>query len=44
LDTANPQARADIVAALIGKVRVRDKAIVSATLADQRYAPLNRQF
>ncbi|MFO7533464.1 MAG: hypothetical protein R6W93_13465 [Candidatus Limnocylindrales bacterium] len=39
-DKAEPQERADIVAALFGKVRVRDKTIVSATLADQRYAPL----
>jgi hypothetical protein len=39
-DKADSQERADIVAALFGKVRVRDKAIVSATLADQRYAPL----
>ena len=39
-DKANSQERADIVAALFGKVRVRDKAIVSAMLADARYAPL----
>jgi hypothetical protein len=39
-DKANSQERADIVAALFGKVRVRDKAIVSATLADTQYAPL----
>ncbi len=37
---ATPQERADIVAAMFGKVRVRDSAIVSATLADPRYAPL----
>jgi uncharacterized protein (DUF1778 family) len=39
-DEAKSHERADIVAALFGKVRVRDKAIVSATLADQRHAPL----
>ena len=37
---ATPQERADIVGAMFGKVRVRDSAIVSATLADPQYAPL----
>ena len=39
-DKATPQERQDIVGALFGEVRVRDKSIVSATLADPRYAPL----
>jgi hypothetical protein len=39
-DKATPQERQDIVAALFGEVRVRDKSIVSATLADPAYAPL----
>ena len=39
-DKATPQERQDIVAALFGEVRVRDKAIVSATRADPAYAPL----
>ena len=33
-DKATPEARQDIVAALFGEVRVRDKTIVSATLSD----------
>jgi hypothetical protein len=37
---ATPQERADIVGAMFGKVMVRDRAIVSATLADPQYAPL----
>ena len=37
---ATPQERQDIVGALFGEVRVRDKSIVSATLADPAYAPL----
>ena len=39
-DKATPQERQDIVGALFGEVRVRDKSIVSATLADPAYAPL----
>ena len=39
-DKATPEERKDIVASLFGEVRVRDKSIVSATLADQQYAPL----
>jgi hypothetical protein len=37
---ATPDERKDIMASLFGEVRVRDKTIVSATLADQQYAPL----
>jgi hypothetical protein len=37
---ASPEERKEIVAALFGEVRVRDKTIVSATLADPTYAPL----
>jgi hypothetical protein len=37
---ATSQERKEIVGALFGEVRVRDKSIVSATLADQQYAPL----
>ena len=37
---ATPEERKDIVGALFGEVRVRDKTIVSATLADPAYAPL----
>ncbi len=39
-DKATPEERKEIVAALFGDVRVRDKNIVSATLADPAYAPL----
>ncbi len=39
-DKATPQERHDIVGALFGEVRVRDKSVVSATLADPAYAPL----
>ncbi len=39
-DKATPEERQDIVGALFGEVRVRDKNIVSATLADPSYAPL----
>ena len=39
-DKATPHERQDIVGALFGEVRVRDKSIVSATLADPAYAPL----
>ena len=35
-DRATPQERADVIGALFGKVRIRDKAIVSATFADPR--------
>ena len=42
-DKATPQERQDIVGALFGEVRVRDKSIVSATLADP-VRPLRRQF
>ena len=38
-DKATPQERQDIVAALFGEVRLRVKAIVSATLADPRTRP-----
>jgi hypothetical protein len=37
---ATAEERKDIMASLFGEVRVRDKDIVSATLADQQYAPL----
>jgi len=37
---ATAEERKDITASLFGEVRVRDKTIVSATLADQQYAPL----
>ena len=37
---ATPEERKDIVGAIFGEVRVRDKSIVSATLADPAYAPL----
>jgi hypothetical protein len=39
-DKATPAERQDVVASLFGEVRVRDKAIVSANLADPNYAPL----
>ena len=39
-DKAVPEERQDIVAALFREVRVRDKSIVSATLADPAHAPL----
>ena len=38
-DKATAQERQDIVAALFSEVRVRDKNVVSATLADPTYAP-----
>ncbi len=38
-DKATPQERQDIVAALFGEVRLRVKAIMSATLADPRTRP-----
>ena len=37
---ATPEERQQIVTSLFGEVRVRDKAIVSATLADPAHAPL----
>ena len=37
---ATPDERRDIGGALFGEVRLRDKSIVSATLADPAYAPL----
>ena len=39
-DKATPEECQDIVGALFGEVRIRDKGIVSATLADPAYAPL----
>ena len=39
-DKATPEERQDIVGALFGELRVRDKNTVSLTLTDQRYAPL----
>ena len=38
--TSSVLERKDIVGALFGEVRVRDKTIVSATLANPTYAPL----
>ena len=37
---ATAEERRDIIASLFGEIRVRDKAILSATLADPQYAPL----